>query len=374
MGVFKKYTDKKGNKTGPWYVQYPVERLACGKIRYKTVRASWNKKKAMKLLRKKQDEFVARDRFGVVDLSEMTFSELMHWGLKQEVMKSKASASDDATRAGHLKAHFGGYLAAHITPLMVDNFRKVMRQTVSKSTKKPYSGATVNKTVSLARRIYYLAMDEGLVTANPFARRKAYPEPPKGRYIPDEDFRALHANFPDYVKPFVLVGYLTGMRRGEILELEWGRVNLFKSFIDLTEEDVKTDMPRRIYFDSVPELKRVFIEAARSRKPDQSLVFTKPDGNPVPKWYIQRLFKKACAEAGVGPYRLHDLRHTFNTNMSKAGVKDAVVMKLTGHKTLAMFLRYSHLDREQGEDAMQRLNDYLHGNEQDEPKKEEQET
>jgi integrase len=103
-------------------------------------------------------------------------------------------------------------------------------------------------------------------------------------------------------------------------------------------------------------------------------VFAKPDGSPVPKWYIQRLFKKACAEAGVGPYRLHDLRHTFNTNMSKAGVKDAVVMKLTGHKTLEMFLRYSHLDREQGEDAMQRLNVYLHGTEQDEPKKEEQET
>jgi integrase len=52
------------------------------------------------------------------------------------------------------------------------------------------------------------------------------------------------------------------------------------------------------------------------------------------------------AEACVRPYRLHDLRHTFNTNMSKAGVKDAVVMKLTGHKTLEMFLRYSHLDRE----------------------------
>jgi integrase len=84
---------------------------------------------------------------------------------------------------------------------------------------------------------------------------------------------------------------------------------------------VKTDEPRRIYFGSVPELKRVFVEAARNRKPDQILVFTKPDGNPVPKWYIQRLFKKACAEAGVGPYRLHDLRHTFNTNMSNSNVR-----------------------------------------------------
>ena len=95
----------------------------------------------------------------------------------------------------------------------------------------------------------------------------------------------------------------------------------------------------------------------------------------MPKWYIQRLFKKACSDAGVGPYRLHDLRHTFNTNMSKAGVKDAVVMKLTGHKTLEMCLRYSHLDGEQGEDAMQRLNDYIQGDGQEsgEPKKGEQE-
>jgi len=88
---------------------------------------------------------------------------------------------------------------------------------------------------------------------------------------------------------------MTGMRRGEIIELNQDRVNLFKSFIDLTEEDVKTDEPRRIYFGSVPELKHVFVEAARNRTPVQSLVFTKPDGKPAPKWYIQRLFKKACA-------------------------------------------------------------------------------
>jgi len=60
---------------------------------------------------------------------------------------------------------------------------------------------------------------------------------------------------------------------------------------------------------------------------------------------MERLLKRACKDAGVGPYRFHDLRHTFNTNMSKAGVAQAVTMKLTGHKTLAMYLRYSHLDK-----------------------------
>ena len=95
------------------------------------------------------------------------------------------------------------------------------------------------------------------------------------------------------------------------------------------------------------------------REAGQKLVFTKPDGSPVPKWYIQRLFKKACLKAKVYPYRLHDLRHTFNTNMTKAGVDQVVIMKLTGHKTYEMFLRYSHLDKEQGESAMEKLNGLL---------------
>jgi integrase len=73
--------------------------------------------------------------------------------------------------------------------------------------------------------------------------------------------------------------------------------------------------------------------------------------NPVPKWYIQRLLKKACQKASVGPYRLHDFRHTFNTNMTKAGVDQVITMKLTGHKTYEMFLRYSHLDKAQSEEA-----------------------
>jgi len=213
--------------------------------------------------------------------------------------------------------------------------------------------------VSLARRIYYLALDAGIVSSNPFARRGTFKEEPKGQYIPDEDFWKIHKFLPDYLKPVALTAYLTGMRRGEIINLEWNRVDLFGGFIDLTPEDTKTEEPRRIYFNSIPGLKEVFIRAEKGRKNIQNLVFTKPDGNPVPKWYMERLFKKACVETEVGPYRFHDLRHTFNTNMLKAGVSQTVIMKLTGHKTNAMFLRYSHLDREQGEAAMTKLDGLL---------------
>jgi len=372
MGIFQRYikTDKNGNpiiakdgkpkREGPWFVQYPHERdPEAGKIKYRTEKASFSKKKAEKIFRAKFDAFQEKDQLGVQVNPELTFSELMDWGLEQDIMTAKASASDDLARSIHLKAELGNCKAAQITPLMVDNFRIKIKKTISERTDKPYSGTTINKMVSLARRIYYLGMDAGIVKSNPFARRGTFKEEPKGHYIPDQEFWKIHKYLPDYMKPVVLVAYLTGMRRGEILELEWDRVNLSEGYVDLTPDDTKTDEPRRIYFNAIKELKDAFIEADRNKRTGQKLVFTKPDDAPVPKWYIQRLFKKACLKAEVFPYRLHDLRHTFNTNMTKAGVKEVVTMKLTGHKTLAMFLRYSHLDKEQSEGAMEKLNGLL---------------
>lgn len=234
-----------------------------------------------------------------------------------------------------------------------------MKDSISEKTKKPYSGTTVNKVVTLARRIYYLAMDAGIVKFNPFARRGTFKEEPKGQYVSDDAFWEIYKHLPDYLKSLSVAAYLTGMRRGEIIGLRWNRVDLFGGYIDLTEDDTKTEDPRRIYFNSVKDLRDVFVEAARKKKPSQEFVFTKPDGIPVPKWYMERLFKKAFLNAGVCPFRFQDLRHTFNTNMIKACVDQVVIMKLTGHKTNKMFLRYSHLDRELGEVAMQKLNEYL---------------
>jgi hypothetical protein len=166
MGVFRKYRDANGKPTGPWFIQYPVGRdPKSGKMRYTTKKASWQKKKAREIFRKKHDEFYQKERLGVTVDPELTFKELISWGLDQEVMRVKASAADDVTRAGHLISHFGNLKAVQITPLMVDNFRVKMKRTISKSTGRAYSGTTINKMITLARRIYYLGMDAGIVLA-----------------------------------------------------------------------------------------------------------------------------------------------------------------------------------------------------------------
>jgi integrase len=361
MGVFRKNKDKNGKPTGPWYVQYPASRDAKGKIKYKTLKASWQKKKAQEMLRKKQDEFYQAERLGITATKEMSFSELMDWGLSQEIMKAKATASDDVARAKHLTACFGDVSATKITPLMVDNFRVKMKNTVSEKTNKPFAGTTINRVIALARRVYYLGMDAGIVEKNPFARRGNFKEHPKGKYIPNSDFKLILAKLSKHAKPLAITAYLTGMRLGEILDLSWDSVNLEAGIVELSADETKTGEPRLVFLGVLPELQKVFIEAALRKQRKQDLVFTKPNGSPIKNWEVGGYFKKACQEAGVEPYRFHDLRHTFNTNMIKAGVQKSVVMKLTGHKTLSMFLRYSHLDREQSVSALESLGKMLAG-------------
>jgi|GEM_PF-3360774 len=74
---------------------------------------------------------------------------------------------------------------------------------------------------------------------------------------------------------------------------------------------------------------------------------------------IKRSFKRACRAAGIEDFRCHNLRHTFNTNMRKAGVDRSVIMKITGHKTMSMFERYNTVDGDDPIEACKRLDAFL---------------
>jgi integrase len=70
---------------------------------------------------------------------------------------------------------------------------------------------------------------------------------------------------------------------------------------------------------------------------------------------IRRAFLKACRRGGIENFRFHDLRHTFNITMSKAGVGQSVIMKLTGHKSPSRFYHYNTVDFADAKGAYQKL-------------------
>jgi integrase len=66
-----------------------------------------------------------------------------------------------------------------------------------------------------------------------------------------------------------------------------------------------------------------------------------------------------CRDAGITNFVFHDLRHTAATNLRRAGVDALTAMKITGHKTMAVFRRYNTIDEDDLLAARRRMDTYM---------------
>jgi integrase len=355
MGVYRR-EKRRGEPAGPWIIQYPkgVDPRT-GKIRYTSEKIGHSKRMADLAFGRKMLEWEKKKHLGLEKKEEYLFRELVEWYLKLPVAMKKKSFNKDEQRSEILKDHFGLKNAREIKPAMIEMFQHEMMTKPREGKKRVYKPATVNRMLALMKRIYNLAIREEMVERNPCFKVSMLPENNKrDRVITHAQFEAIIANLPKHAADIVTTAYHTGMRAGEIFNLTWDRVNTKEGFIELTAADTKTAEPRRIYFND--DLKALFKELGKVRRIRHKAVFTYR-GQPI--GVIRTSFNEACAKAGVKDFRVHDLRHTFNTNMRKAGVDRSVIMKITGHKTTAMFDRYNTVDSEDARTAMDRYEGFL---------------
>jgi integrase len=100
----------------------------------------------------------------------------------------------------------------------------------------------------------------------------------------------------------------------------------------------------------------------------QSTIYLASDGQRVPQVFtyggkligsIRRAFETACQRAGITGVVFHDLRHTFVTNMRRAGVDYFRIMAITGHRTMEVFKRYHTIDQDDLRQAVSQLDTYM---------------
>jgi len=87
-------------------------------------------------------------------------------------------------------------------------------------------------------------------------------------YFEHDEFLALRGALPDYVKVPVTIAYYTGMRSGEILNLNWKQVNLTEGKILLSPEQTKNKTPSMIFLTG--ELLQVLMMAKEIRDREHS--------------------------------------------------------------------------------------------------------
>ena len=360
MGVYQKYRDQDEKPTGPWFVKYPYRKdRATGKIKYKIEKVSPSKKVAQRIYSKKYEDYKKREHLDWQEEKPLTFSELVDWYLELPDPKGLVYYPDVVRHCENWRKYFGDILVDDVKPNMVDEYRQErLQQTAYRgkyASKQKVAPATVNKEVSTLKRIFNLAIRDDLATKNPCWKVERLPENnERKRILSQDELDRLLAELPEHAKDIVLTGYFTGMRAGEIFDLTWDKVNLERGYIELEWDDTKTKEPRRIYADEV--VLEILKRLNKVKHLKHNNVFTYKE-NPIKS--IKTCLKTACREAKIENFRFHDLRHTFNTMMRKAGVPKSVIMHLTGHKTSAMFDRYNTIDEEDARDALKKLNKFL---------------
>lgn len=155
----------------------------------------------------------------------------------------------------------------------------------------------------------------------------------------DEYLDLKTVRFVDHLEPIIVLAIQTGLRRGELLSLEWSDVNLEQKFISVRGANAKSGKGRVIPLNSTTyQLLTQWKEQSGSSR------FIFPSEIPEqPISDIKKGWGALIADAGIKDFRFHDLRHHFASSLVMAGVDLNTVRELLGHSDLKMTLRYAHL-------------------------------
>lgn len=279
---------------------------------------------------------------------------LQRYLLEVSPTKSPGSQAAEKTHAKPLVDALGGYSLAAITADLVAQYRDARLATVSERTGRTITANTTRGELALLSGLFNTAIREwrlGLLY-NPVANIRK-PSPGKGRerrLMADEERRLLAAA-DSYSNPMmgwiVRLALHTGMRSGEITSLR-------RHQVDLEKRVVRLDKTKNGSARTVP-LSRAATEVLHTalahpiRPIDTDLVFFgEPGCNGKRRPYLfQPAWRRdVLPGAGIAGLRFHDLRHEAVSRLVESGMSDQEVAAISGHKTMQMLRRYTHLRAE----------------------------
>lgn len=248
----------------------------------------------------------------------------------------------------------------NINPEMVDEYIEWRRKKNNKNnTISEVKNATINRDLSCLRRAFQLGYENKLVLTIPYIRKLPERNIRTGVFDITEIIK-LEEHLPDYLKLPVWFAFLSSWRKSEVFNLKWHNINLRDGSVYIEPDKTKNQDGKVYYFDD--DMKQRFInhynEMEKLDKIESNdYVFQNNRGKIKD---FRKDWKKSLIEAGLPETMLfHDLRRSGIINMVNSGVPYNVVMKVSGHKTRAVFDRYFITPEEELRSVSQRVSEYL---------------
>jgi integrase len=187
---------------------------------------------------------------------------------------------------------------------------------------------------------------------NPVAPIPQFPErEPRDRFVEVSELAALIEQCQKEndleLQAFIILAACTGMRKGEIMPRKWTEVAVDDEFPYIYTAKTKNGRPKRL---PLPGLVVYALRQLPSYGTHEYLFPAKPnvrfrDAEKFSKphaWDLGKRFRRICTLVGVHDLRIHDLRHFATTMLFIEGVADAIIRKMTGHRSEELE-RYKHL-------------------------------
>ena len=242
------------------------------------------------------------------------------------------------------KERLGDKPIADIGTKEISALREELLQKTSEQRGTPLSPATVNRFLSALSHVFTVAQNDWEVCDdNPCKRVRKYKESRgRTRYLDDTERARLLAECKkseqEELYPLVVLALSTGMRRGELMALNWRSVDMERRAVHIL--DSKNGSAR-----TVP-----LTEAAYD-----CLLSIWEGSGPVFHSKMRSAWEQALVRAGLDDFRFHDLRHTCASYMSQAGVDARTIAEVLGHKTLQMAMKYAHLNIQAQRTALDKM-------------------
>jgi len=316
---------------------------------------------------------------------KMTLSAFVEEWEKKYAVKH-LSESTLETYIGHINNHIlpalGHMRLDQVKPMHVVNFLDTLTRKDGKE--KELSVGTIQYIYRVLRNIFSRAVEWKLIKENPVASIKRPSE--KGRrevnvYDEEEVTMLLEAaqNEPFMWRMFITLALAAGMRRGELLGLEWGHVDLEKGVIHVKQELImgrnanpilkphtKNKKTRVVSISPsvVEELKEYKRHWKKEKLKNMEIwkefehefLFCKNDGTHLYPTTPTAWWRKFTERSGVRYIRLHDLRHTSATLLINQGVHAKIISERLGHADIRITMdTYGHALQSADREAANKL-------------------
>lgn len=244
-----------------------------------------------------------------------------------EETSDKRTHREDLRKLKWLHTFLGSLLLDEITRDVLD---RLVAARLKEGTK-----STANRYLALVRSILIRARDEWeWLDKVPKVRLFKEPEGRERALTPEQARRLLEA-LPAHQQDMVAFALLTGLRRANVLGLEWSRVDLERRYAWI--EGWQSKNRRAI---SVPLSEEAVTILLRQVGKHPERVFTFK-GKPI-KQANTKAWYAALEQVGIKDFRWHDLRHTWATWHRQAGTPTHELQRLGGWRTASMVERYAH--------------------------------